>query len=170
MTSATDGGECMERRKNKFALLVLDEEMEQCLPAEDGCTSLREVFSEHFVNASVGMRIIQTNEELLDYLYKRGQYENASLNPLPDLIIIDYYNPKTERKEALEQIKSDQRFQFIPIIILSRAEGKDEISDYYKLRANSYIEKPKSVEDLAEIVEGIRRYWFETTSLPESRK
>lgn len=160
----------MKVRKNMLALLVLDEGMEQCIPAGSGCTSLREIFSEHFVDDSVDLRILQTNEELLDYLFNRGQYADTALHPPPDLIIIDHYNPKTSRKEALEDIKSDPRLYLIPVIILSRSEGEDEISDYYKLRANSYIKKPKSAEELVEIVKGIRRYWFETSSLPESYK
>jgi CheY-like chemotaxis protein len=158
----------MDKRKKKLALLVVDEELEQCIPDKNGCTSLRKIFLDHFVTDFISMTFIQTNQELLDYLYHRGEYGNPSEFPFPDLIIIDYYNPKTDRKEVLEQIKSHPHLQSIPILVLSRSEGQDEISDYYKLRANSYISKPGTAEELIRTVQEIRRYWFETISLPQT--
>src|SRR5690242_20888530 len=65
------------------------------------------------------MYFVQDGEELLDYLYRRGKYEDPRLSPRPDLILLDLNMPKKDGREALREIKSDPALRSIPVIVLT---------------------------------------------------
>ncbi len=50
------------------------------------------------------LHVVHDGEEGLDYLYRRGQFADASR---PDLILLDLNLPKYDGRQLLEKIKSD---------------------------------------------------------------
>ena len=53
------------------------------------------------------LRFVEDGVELLDYLKRRGQYEDPASSPRPGLILLDLNMPKKDGREALKEIKSD---------------------------------------------------------------
>jgi two-component system, chemotaxis family, chemotaxis protein CheY len=65
-----------------------------------------------------------------------------------ELIFLDWYMPGMNGLQLLEIIKSDSRFQHIPVIMLTSESKKSNIVQAYKAGICDYMVKPFSVEDL----------------------
>jgi CheY-like chemotaxis protein len=109
--------------------------------------------------------IVEDGEELLDYLFRRGEFANAHR---PDLILLDLNMPRKDGREALHEIKADPELHQIPIVVLTSSSADEDIVRSYDLGVNSYIEKPVTFEKLVEVVEALEKYWFEIVKLPPS--
>ena len=113
------------------------------------------------------LRFVEDGEELLDYLYHRGQYEADGSAPRPGLILLDLNMPRKDGREALEVIKKDPSLKRIPVVVMTTSEADQDVARSYDLGANSYITKPVTFESLARVIKALDKYWFEIVVLPE---
>ncbi len=114
---------------------------------------------------------VQDGEELLDYLFQRGNYTNPASSPRPGLILLDLNMPKKDGREALKEIKSHPDLQDIPIVVFTTSKAEEDIYRSYKLGVNSFITKPVTFENMIEVMQALGKYWFEVVTLPaDTRK
>jgi len=113
---------------------------------------------------------VEDGEELLDYLYHRGQYTDPASAPRPGMILLDLNMPRKDGRESVREIKADPELRDIPVVILTTSKAEEDIARTYDLGANSYITKPVTFEGLVEIMRGLRRYWFEIVELPPQNR
>src|SRR5687767_8064767 len=90
--------------------------------------------------------------EALIFLRKQGEHQQA---PRPDLILLDLNLPRKDGRELLAEIKKDQQFKCIPVIVLTTSEAEEDISRAYRLKANCYITKPPQLDQFIRIVKSI---------------
>jgi len=114
----------------------------------------------------VNLQTVSNGEELMDYLYHRGQYSDDNLAPRPGLILLDINMPKKDGLEALKEIKTDIELRLIPVIILTTSSAEENIYHTYNLGANSYLVKPMTFSALVEMMETLGKYWIEVVELP----
>jgi len=112
------------------------------------------------------LRFVEDGDELLDYLYHRGKYEDRESSPAPGLILLDLNMPRKDGREALREIKADPDLRRIPVIVLTTSQAEEDIYRTYDLGANSFITKPVSFEGLVTVMRDIGRYWIEIVELP----
>ena len=118
------------------------------------------------VPLSLQLFCVQDGEELLDYLYRRNQYQSSSTSPRPNLILLDLNMPRKDGREALREIKSDPTLREIPVLILTTSKQDGDLSYCYSSGANSLINLPLSFDSLVEVLKSVCLYWFETVMLP----
>jgi CheY-like chemotaxis protein len=111
------------------------------------------------------IRLVGDGEELLDYLRRRGKYDDPGNAPRPGLILLDLNMPRKDGREALREIKQDPALQDIPITILSVSHAEEDIVYSYDLGASSYMRKPHSFTELLETMRSWSHYWLETVEL-----
>lgn len=109
---------------------------------------------------------VEDGEELMDYLYRRGQYESLRGNPLPGLILLDLNMPRKDGREALKEIKADPELRRIPVVVLTTSKAEEDIVRTYDLGVNSYVTKPVTFKSLVELIKVLGCYWFEVVVLP----
>ncbi len=109
---------------------------------------------------------VADGEELMDYLYRRGKYEDLVGQPLPGLILLDLNMPKKDGRAALKEIKEDSNLHRIPVVILTTSKADEDILHTYGLGGSSFITKPVTFERLCEVVSVISTYWADIVSLP----
>lgn len=109
---------------------------------------------------------VKDGEELMDYLYRRGNYAKPEESPSPGIILLDLNMPRKDGREALKEIKSDPGLRKIPIIVLTTSKAEEDILRSYDLGVNSFIRKPVQFEAFVEIVKVLGKYWFEIVELP----
>jgi CheY-like chemotaxis protein len=112
------------------------------------------------------LRFVEDGEELLDYLYHRGQYAAPGSSPTPGLILLDLNMPRKDGREALREIKADPDLRRVPVVVLTTSKAEEDIYRTYDLGANSFITKPVSFEGLVSVMRDIGRYWIEIVELP----
>jgi CheY-like chemotaxis protein len=111
------------------------------------------------------LHFVEDGEELMDYLYKRGEYQDAPA-PRPGLILLDLNMPRKSGREALAEIKGDPELRSIPVVVLTSSKAEEDIVRSYDLGANSYITKPVTFAGVVETIKVLGIYWFEIVELP----
>ena len=112
------------------------------------------------------LKIVQNGEELLDYLYQRGDFSDPSESPRPGLVLLDLNMPRLDGREALSQIKADSDLRRIPIVVLTTSKAQEDILNTYNLGISGYISKPVSFSGLLEVIKSLGTYWLQTVQLP----
>ncbi|MEK6478845.1 response regulator [Catalinimonas sp. 4WD22] len=114
------------------------------------------------------LHFVEDGEELMDYLLKRGKYNDDNA-PKPGLILLDLNMPKKDGREALTEIKADPSLRRIPIIVLTTSKAEEDILKTYDLGISSFITKPVTFDDLVEVAKAIGNYWFGIVVLPNDK-
>jgi CheY-like chemotaxis protein len=109
------------------------------------------------------LHVAHDGEEGLNYLYKRGGYEDA---PRPDLILLDLNLPKYDGRQLLEKIKSDPDLARIPVVVLTTSSAEEDILRSYKLHANAYVTKPVDLDQFINAVRQIDEFFLQVVRLP----
>lgn len=105
--------------------------------------------------------------EGLDFLNKTEKYADA---PRPDLIFLDLNMPRMNGREFLIAIKADERFNGIPVVVLTTSDYEKDVIRSYQLGAASYITKPMDMPQFIKAIQQIGEYWFSLVRLPEGCK
>ena len=72
---------------------------------EDDCFMAKEALQD--ARLANNLCFVGDGEELMDYLYHRGKYADASSSPRPGLILLDLNMPRKDGRQALKEIKED---------------------------------------------------------------
>jgi len=108
-----------------------------------------------------------TGDEALDFLHRRGRYQDPDSSPRPGIILLDLNLPGTDGREVLLEIKADEILRRIPVIVLTTSCDSRDIEACYGAGANSYIQKPVDLEGLIQAIQRLHDYWFEVVILPK---
>ena len=139
-------GDDYERATPARILLVEDSPSDQELT--------REAFAEvRLVNA---IDVVETGEEALDFLYRRGSYGAAAR---PDVILLDLNLPGLDGREVLATIKGDEDLKRIPVIVLTTSDDERDIARAYERHAAGYVVKQKAGSDFLRLIDLIEHYW-----------
>ncbi len=117
-------------------------------------------------NISNPLYIVQDGEECLNYLYRRGKYGEPEAAPRPGILLLDIKMPKLDGLAVLKQIREDESFRRLPVIMLTTSRTEDDRLRSYDLGANAYIIKPVGFQNLTQAVKTINLFW-ELVELPE---
>ncbi len=94
-------------------------------------------------------------EQGVDYLSRRGAYQEPAKSPRPGLILLDIKMPKVDGFALLENIKHDPQLRMIPVLMLTSTDDQVEINRCYTLGANSYVVKPIRYEEFQERIKAL---------------
>ncbi len=90
----------------------------------------------------------------------------ADSKNLPQLILLDLNMPKKGGLEVLEEIKNDETFRKIPIVIFSTSNAHDDIEKAYELGASCFVSKPNNLSEWCDKIERIGKFWIECVKVP----
>jgi CheY-like chemotaxis protein len=108
----------------------------------------------------------EDGDEALDYLFRRGEYQDMEKSPRPGIILLDLNLPGTDGREVLREIKKDGTLKNIPVIILTTSTNEQDIEGCYDAGASSYLSKPVDLNGFMESIQRLTDYWFEIVILP----
>ena len=111
----------------------------------------------------IKLSIARNGEEALAFLRKEGIHAQAKN---PDFILLVLNLPKKDGREVLREIKSDALIKHIPVAILTTSDAESDILYSYRMQANCYMVKPLELDKFVEMMNSIKRFWFETARLP----
>ena len=107
-------------------------------------------------------------DDALDYLYRRGAYEDPAVAPRPIMILLDLNMPGTDGRDVLTEIKKDTNLKTIPVVVLTTSNDIRDVESCYAAGANSYVQKPVDLDGLVQAIQRLADYWFEIAVFPKS--
>jgi CheY-like chemotaxis protein len=90
-----------------------------------------------------------SGEQALAILRNVPPYESA---PRPDLILLDLNLPEKNGLEVLADLKANDAFRSIPVMIFSTSAAQLDRSNSYRLGARDFIAKPSDFDSFAKAV------------------
>ena len=140
-----------------ITILMADDDEDDRLLTQDALAESRVLNELHFVEDGV---------ELLEYLERKGKFEDKTVSPRPGLILLDLNMPRMDGREALEAIKGNLNLKGIPVVIITTSKQEEDMVKGYNLGAASYITKPVTFDGLVDLMKTLGKYWVEFVELP----
>ena len=140
----------MERKTGRTILLVEDN-------PDDVELTLRALQQYNVKNE---VAVVRDGAEALDYLFARGAYAERSVCPMPAVVILDLKLPKVDGLEVLQRMRTDERTELLPVVILTSSKEEKDMINGYKLGANSYVRKPVDFTQFIEAARQLGLYWL----------
>ena len=126
---------------NSLKILLIEDDMIEIMKMKRVMGSL-----------NLNHQIIEANngEEAIEIL--------KSSKELPDIILLDLNMPKMNGIEFLGILKANEKFKYIPSIILSTSNNKHDLKECYKIGIAGYIIKQLKYEDYTRKIEKLLSY------------
>ncbi|MEN8820074.1 MAG: response regulator [Abyssibacter sp.] len=136
----------------------------QILLVEDNPADVRltqEILSETALDFD--LTVARDGEQAMGMLRREGAYADT---PVPDLVLLDLNLPRKDGREVLAEVKKDPVLRSIPVLVLSTSKAENDIRTCYDLHANCYLTKPVDLNQFADMVQTLERFWFNLVLLP----
>jgi len=125
----------------------------------------REAFDESQLQHN--LFFVEDGEALMDFLCRRGKFEDPQVAPRPSFILLDLNMPKKDGREALIEIRANDALRQIPVIVLTTSKSVEDVQQLYELGVNSFITKPVTFNGLVNTIKIVGKYWLEVAELPQ---
>jgi len=107
--------------------------------------------------------LVRDGEEAIRFLRREGVFAQT---PEPDVILLDMELPKKDGREVLQEIRSDERLQTIPVLVLTASAVHRVILQAENLRIDGFMTKPVSLDKFLQAVKSLRRSRLTEIVLP----
>ena len=108
-------------------------------------------------------------EDAIDCLGLSREGRQSENDVHPCLVLLDLNLPGLSGRELLHRIKESATCRSIPVVILSTSKNPRDIEACYRLGASGYLCKPLQLDRYAELIQGLKNYWFDTVIRPQER-
>lgn len=130
----------------------------------DAELTLRALHKCHLANRVVH---VTDGQAALDWLFGAGAHAGRDANQHPKLVLLDLKLPKVDGFEVLRAIRSHERTQLLPVVVMtSSAEQRDVIASY-QLGVSSYVVKLVNFEAFSAAVADLGHYWLLLNKYPK---
>ena len=146
--------------EEKIILLVEDN-------PDDELLAIRALKKNHIMNKVV---IARDGVEALDYLFGTGAYEGRDMSEMPQVVLLDLKLPKINGLEVLKRLRNDERTKLLPVVVLTSSREERDLTECYRLGANSYIRKPVDFTQFTEAIRQLGLYWLVLNESPSIRE
>ena len=122
--------------------------------------------------SGIKLMLVDDSQDLLDFLKEAlaGKFAeiitatggNKALSiisggRLPDIIVSDVNMPDGDGYRLCAQLKANEKYSHIPIVLLTARGEEQSQSDSYKVGADAFMSKPFEIDTLIEIVRSLLR-------------
>jgi CheY-like chemotaxis protein len=131
----------------------------QILLADDDVVD-RELFAEALSRTPLNVTLHEANDgnELFKLLRSNAVR--------PDIIFLDLNMPLKDGRETLRELKADDKFKLIPVIVLSTSNAEFDVNQCYQLGATLFISKPHDFHMLIDMLQSVLNLASRYISLP----
>jgi two-component system, chemotaxis family, response regulator Rcp1 len=117
------------------------------------------ILKEAFKEAKIchDLHVVKSGIEALEFLNGKGAFKDV---PRPDLIILDLNMPRKNGLEVLSDVRSNAKWEHIPILVFSNSEFPKDVCKCYTLGVNAYLSKPVDFQGFIDLAQAIDSFWF----------
>lgn len=125
---------------------------------------LKRAFEKNGIDLPV--HVCTDGEDAMQYLQGKGRYSDRVKFPFPRVVITDLKMPKASGFDLLEWLLKHPECSLIPRIVLSASAEEKDVTRAYQLGANCYFQKPRSFDELCELVKIANTFWLRAAIPP----
>jgi len=143
--------------KRGFTLLLADDD-------ENDVTFFKCALEESSQKSGVPVRLVvaRDGEEALAYLKGEGEFGDRTKHPFPHIVVTDLKMPRLNGLGVLAWLKEHEEYQRIPKILMSGSSEECDVDEAYRLGANTFFQKPSTINEFRELVYHLVCYWAHT--------
>ncbi|MGZ5135899.1 MAG: hypothetical protein ACXWCG_12150 [Flavitalea sp.] len=128
-------------------------------PDEDDRLLTKSVFTDK--EYPVHLSFFQTDHELM------GLLTTLPASHYPDLVLVSGdLKPDGKTLEFVTTFKSNDRYNWIPLVVVSNQLPPEQVLGFYQAGAASFIAKPFTNELAMKKIDVFIKYWLEVVELP----
>ncbi len=98
---------------------------------------------------------VESGNEALDYLLRRGEWADPASSPRPDVVLLDLRLPGMDGLELLEEIRGREETAELPVVVLTTSEAEGDRLEAYRNQISGYIVKPMGFDSFAVLLDVI---------------
>ena len=98
--------------------------------------------------------------ETIDSWLGTGIYTDRDMSEMPHVILLDLNLHKMDGLEVLRHLRNDERTKLLPVVAFSSSEDERDLTECYRLGANSYIRRPLGSIQFDEVISHLVQYWI----------
>jgi CheY-like chemotaxis protein len=112
--------------------------------------------------AHPGLDVRTVNNGLDGLAYLRGlaPFEDRTMHPIPNLVILDLYMPELDGFEVLSWIREYMKDAEFPVVVLTASVEPGDEARALQLGATSVHQKPNELQLLGDVVSEIVQKWI----------
>jgi two-component system response regulator len=109
---------------------------------------------------------VEDGVDCLDWLYARGTFAGRQGSD-PVVVLLDIKMPRMNGLDVLTQMRADERFRHLPVVILSSSREESDLARSWDLGVNAYVIKPVDVGQFFLAVRTLGQFWAVLNQAPE---
>jgi CheY-like chemotaxis protein len=87
--------------------------------------------------------VVQDGAEAVSYIRQEGKFASS---PIPDLAVFDLNVPKSGGLQVLKEVRSNERFSSVPIVITTSSSSATERAAAERLGIKRFLTKPMDLD------------------------
>jgi two-component system response regulator len=112
---------------------------------------------------------VEDGVDCLDWLYARGVFAGRPEDE-PVVVLLDIKMPRMNGLDVLTQMRADEHFRHLPVVILSSSREERDLARSWDLGVNGYVIKPVDVEQFFQAVRTLGQFWAVLNQAPDGRE
>ncbi|MBZ0266052.1 response regulator [bacterium] len=141
----------MAEEVKPFEILLIEDN-------DDHAAAVKRSFRKHRLENHITH--LKDGEEAMNYLFRKGEFEDPLKSPRPKVILLDLRLPKLDGLDILKAIKSDDQLKHLPVVVLTSSRTDQDIEKATELHANSFVVKPVSFDKFVKLMDDLGYYWL----------
>jgi len=110
---------------------------------------------------------VEDGVDCMDWLNRRGRFADRK-EPDPAVILLDIKMPRKDGLEVLKELRADERWKRLPVVILSSSREESDLARSWDLGVNAYVLKPVDVQQFFTAVQTLGHFWAVLNQRPDS--
>jgi Response regulators consisting of a CheY-like receiver domain and a winged-helix DNA-binding domain len=110
---------------------------------------------------------VEDGVDCMDWLNRKGRFADRK-EPDPAVILLDIKMPRKDGLEVLKELRADERWKRVPVVILSSSREESDLARSWDLGVNAYVLKPVDVQQFFTAVQTLGHFWAVLNQRPES--
>ena len=111
--------------------------------------------------------VAEDGQEALDYLQGNGKFTDRVAYPMPALVFLDLKLPLVKGFDVLSWIRRQPDLSQLVVVVLTSSNAPSDLSQAYRLGANSYLVKPPTAEQIIDLAKAFKLYWLQFNRFAE---
>lgn len=93
------------------------------------------------------LHVVENGLDAISFLYRTREFDDA---PEPDVVLLDLNIPKLNGHEVLREIKTNDHFKHIPVVVLTCSDAESDSYKSFEANADRFVTKPEGLDAFAE--------------------